>query len=236
MERVVGLIAAIMLAATGFAIARVVAPYLPGWMSVPAAAIAFGQQVVGSGDLVSDTRSVGTFRSISSKGSVDVRVTVGPAASVVVEAQKNILSLIDTKVEDGTLVVSSHGSFTTTRNPLIKITVPELRGVSVSGSSDVKIAGMRGSSLDLNVYGSGDVSADGSVDRLTYTGSGSGDARLKSLNVRDAVIKIRGSGEADVHVSGTLDVDVSGSGEVRYSGGGRIVRQNIRGSGSVTPD
>ena len=232
MQRALAFFAFVMLVATGCAIAAIAAPLAFG--NAPFQIGAMFGQVVGSGDVTRETRTVSAFRRISVNGSTDVRVRIGSDQSVVVEGQPNIIGIIETKVSDGTLSISSTQSYTTNRDVVVHVTVPALDGVTVRGSADAYVDGVRGDNFDVSVYGSGDVTANGSVDRLTYTCNGSGSGKLKGLAARSAVVKVRGSGDARLNVSDTLDVEVSGSGDVVYSGRARVIRQVIRGSGSVS--
>jgi hypothetical protein len=223
---VIRLTALAALVACGFAIAYVAAP--------PGGAYARFGQVVGSGEVVTQQRSVGPFHRIAVSGSTDVTVSVGGAQTVALEAQPNIAEVIETNVNGGTLEIRSNESYTTRKKVRLRVTVPSLDGVRIAGSADVTIDGARGPSLDLATYGSGDFDAAGNVERLTYEGNGSGDARLARLVVRDAVVRIHGSGTARLHVNGTLSVEIAGSGDVTYIGTPRILRQTVHGSGSVT--
>jgi hypothetical protein len=223
------------LALTGLAIILVAAPLTMGLaFTMPHDSVGWLGGVIGSGAVEREARSVEPFHRVAVRGSTDVHITVGGTQSVEVEAQRNIASLIDTTVENGTLTVSTRRSYTTFRHTSVNVTVPSLDGMAVNGSSDVSIEGARGPSLDITIRGSGDVTASGSVDHLAYTSVGSGDGRLQRLSVHDAVVQIRGSGDARLGTTGTLDVEVYGSGDVSYDGPARIVRQVVRGSGSVS--
>jgi putative autotransporter adhesin-like protein len=191
-------------------------------------------QVMGSGDVVAQTRSVAPFHAIASFGSAEVHVRVGGAQSVVVHAQGNIQPLIDTDVEDGTLHVGSHGSYSTDRKTMVDVTVPSLDAVSLMGSGDLTADGVHAGSLNVVIHGSGEVEVAGSADKLQFTSTGSGEGKFERLAVHDAVIRMRGSGDAHVQVAGTLDVELSGSGDVHYSGSPRITHQEVRGSGSIS--
>jgi hypothetical protein len=232
MHRVLAFLAFTLLVATGLAIALIATPIARA--SSPMQVVGWFGQVVGSGAVVRDSRAVPAFHRITSNGSADIHVTVGPAQSLVVEGQQNIVDVIDTSVQDGTLTVGSRKSYTTQKDVTVYVTVPNLDALTLHGSSSAKIDGARGGNLDVAVHGSGDVTALGSVDRLTYSWYGSGDAKLAGLAARDAVVRVRGSGDVQVNVSGTLDVEITGSGDVRYAGPARVVHQTIHGSGSVS--
>ena len=62
--------------------------------------VSFGgaNAVVGSGKVVSETREVSGFTSVSVSGSGQAQITVGDSDSLVIEAEDNILPLIETSV------------------------------------------------------------------------------------------------------------------------------------------
>ena len=61
--------------------------------------------VKGSGTLASEVRQVAEFTEVELAGSADVEVTVGGEQKVVVEADDNILPLVETNVVNGRLVI-----------------------------------------------------------------------------------------------------------------------------------
>jgi hypothetical protein len=136
-------------------------------------------------------------------------------------------------VRDGVLVVSTSGDWFTVKPASVRVEVPNLDEVTVDGSADVALAGLHGASFVATVHGSGDVEASGTVDRLEYSGFGSGDAKLRDLRVKNAVIRIAGSGDVHVNASDTIDARIDGSGDVHYLHSPTIT-QSVHGSGDVT--
>ena len=191
----------------------------------------WGASVKGSGNKASEERSVGDFHAVASKGSVDVVFTPG-ATSLRLEGDDNILELITTEVRDGVLVISSKGSFSTRTGLTAYVSAPTLDGVSIKGSGDVSGEGLRGESLEVAVYGSGDITLSGDVQRLEVSVKGSGDVDLRKLKASEAKVSVMGSGDVDVHVTGELDASVMGSGDITYSGG-PVVKQSVMGSGDI---
>ena len=61
----------------------------------------------GSGNIISEHRSASNFDGISVGGGFDVEVKTGPAISVVVEADDNIMKHIETSVSGNTLKIST---------------------------------------------------------------------------------------------------------------------------------
>jgi hypothetical protein len=224
--RAIRLAALTALVACGLAIAFIAVP--------PSGASSWFSHVVGAGDVVTQERTVEPFHRIAVMGSPDVAVSVGRAQTVALDAQPNVAAVIVTSVSGGTLEIRASQSYTTNKKVLVRVTLPNLDSVRIAGSSKVTIDGARGPALDLVTNGSGSFDANGNVDRLAYESNGSGDARLARLVVRDAVVRVHGSGDARLHVNGTLDVEIAGNGDVTYIGSPRILRQTVHGSGSIS--
>ena len=189
----------------------------------------------GSGIAKTESRAMASFSKIDLAGSPDVEVAIGPAASVAVTADDNILSIIETTVEGDTLRIESKGSYNTSLGVKVKITVPTLDGVSVSGAGDIHVTGLKAGEMEAGVTGSGDVTLNGVVDRLRAHITGSGDLRAGELGAKDVRVTVTGSGDATVHATEELDASVTGSGDVRYSGNPPQVRKNVTGSGDIAP-
>src|SRR4051812_40191266 len=133
-----------------------------------------GDQVQGSGVAKSETRDVPTFTRIDSAGSADVTVTIGDKQSLTVEADDNILPLIDTNVKGDKLQIGSHDSFST-RTPIkITITMAKLEEARVAGSGSVNATGIDAKKFDAHISGSGNVNVTGKAESLSASIAGSG--------------------------------------------------------------
>ncbi len=202
-----------------------------------------------------ETREVGSFTSLKLAIDGNVNLTQGPT-SVVIEAEGDILKLIQTEVKDNALVIKfsekkvpKHDAIT------LYISMPEIAGLAVAGSGDITAEQeIRTKDLSLAVSGSGDISlpkltvtdlsaaiagsgditvaGKGTAGKLDVAISGSADFDSGELAFADGHISISGSGDCKVNVTGTLDVGISGSGEVSYLGNPRV-NSRISGSGSV---
>lgn len=191
--------------------------------------------VAGSGVAASEPREVPAFEQLALSGSFAVEVEVGPARSVRIEADDNIVPLISTEVKDNTLHVSSRGNFHTSKPIVVHVTNPTLTGVDHSGSGSVHARGITGERFTVGMSGSGAVELAGTADALTVSLDGSGSLAAKDLVSARVTVSLSGSGGVTVHASEKLTASVSGSGSVQYTGGAKDVVRNIDGSGSVTP-
>jgi hypothetical protein len=213
-----------------------------------------GQRIRGNGNVRTETRSPGNFKSVASHGSFDVFVSSGEQA-VKVEAEENLLPYIETYVEGYTLHVETKDDYWLSPGRKVKIFVssPDYESIRSYGSGDItgesRITNT--SKLELGVNGSANIKMDISAPEINTETNGSGDiflrgetksfegeihgsGNIKALDLKsgDATIKIYGSGNADLSVDGKLDVHVAGSGDVNYRGNAQV-SSSIAGSGRV---
>jgi len=195
----------------------------------------FTPAVQGSGVQAGEDRQVAAFESVALEGSCDVDIVVGPAQSVRVEGDDNIVPLISTTVADNTLRISSDSSYTTKLPARLTITVPELIAVVSSGSGDITARDITAGSFAASMQGSGSIRLTGTADELTANLQGSGSLSAATLTTSRVTVSLQGSGSAEVHTREQLTASINGSGSVRYTGGATNVTQNIAGSGKVSP-
>ncbi|MEE9582459.1 MAG: head GIN domain-containing protein [Acidimicrobiia bacterium] len=188
----------------------------------------------GSGTLIIETRTVGGFDQISLEGFGEVIVEVGPAESLTIKAEDNVMPYLVTETDGRTLEikVKDGTSFRGIEGPVYTITLPDLVTVSISGSGNVTAIGVDTDSFEVSIAGSGNVDFAGSVDALTVSIAGSGDFRGEELVAAEAAVSIGGSGSVLVNATDNLDVTIGGSGDVTYLGSPTLT-MSIGGSGTV---
>lgn len=197
-----------------------------------------GTGVVGSGKLKTETRSVSGFQGVTLDGIGDVDLRIGPTASLTVEAEENILPYLITEVVGEQLVISTKPLtvLQTTQPIRYTVTATDLKKVEINGSGNVVLHDLAAQDLELTLNGSGDLTADGSVERLKVDTSGSGDVALYKLTAQDLEVTTSGSG--DITASGTAErftATLAGSGmlqaaELKAS----VAKVSATGSGDAT--
>jgi putative autotransporter adhesin-like protein len=197
-------------------------------------AVAGCSVVNGSGQVKTESRQVSGFTKIDLAGTGEVTIVQGPAESLTIEADDNVLPALTRKVSDSTLRLGTKPRTTVrTRNPIrYRVTVKDLTGVSLSGSGSVIAKGIQVPALRVDMSGSGTVNLSGSAVKQDIHMSGSGRYEAAELSSQEVTVEISGSGEVAVAVTRALKVDISGSGQVTYSGN-PSVEQNISGSGKL---
>lgn len=208
----------------------------------------------GSGVVKSEAREVGPFTAIALSVPGLVELTQGDRDSVVVEADDNIVPLIETVVENGSLKVRFKDRTTSVRSAPIRIVViaRNIEALAIAGSGDIRAAALRSdalavkiagagdirigkldsNSLQITISGSGDFAASGKTDALQISIAGSGNVKTGALESRRAAIKIAGSGNARVWAHDALAVSISGVGDVGYFGDPTLSK-SVAGSGSI---
>jgi len=194
-----------------------------------------GPKIRGNGVRSEESRDVGAFGAIHTRGSfdVDVEVRPGSAYSVRLFGDENILPHVKTFVEDDNLRLEmERGRYSMDERLYVEITVPELAAFKLYGSGDITVSGLDNASFEAHISGSGDFRASGRTDSLRASISGSGDMHLSELEARDASVSISGSGDIMTFASEHLRARVSGSGDIRYKGR-PTTDGHVSGSGSI---
>ncbi len=201
-------------------------------------------------------RKVQGFTKVDLKLPLEVTIRPGKDFSLVLNLRDSELAnKISTEVRGDTLLITSNERSLHLRGKnTATITMPDLRGVTISGSGDVDVAGFdQGGSLGLDISGSGDITYSGKTSALSVAIAGSGDAKLAGstgtlsvsiqgsgdlkaadFTAKNASVSVDGSGNADLRVSGgAVQFAVNGSGDIRWSGDASVVSAVTHGSGSI---
>lgn len=188
----------------------------------------------GSGVAASASRGVPAFSAVDLAGSSVLTVRVGSQQAVVVHADDNLIDLVTTEVEGGTLVVGTSGNFTTQSPMTVDVTVPTLETVVLSGSGVVTVEGVTAARLVVRAPGSGVLTISGTAEQLDVSLAGSGDVRLEELLARDVAATLSGSGRLQVHATDSLEASVPGTGVIVYRGNPSTVTTNVSRTGLIT--
>lgn len=215
------------------------------------------ENIQGSGNLKQETREVGNFSGIESRGSMNVVISYGSSSQITVEADDNLLELIETKVEGKNLVVKTRDKigFSTKNKITVNVQMKTIDKLAVSGSGSVIGNGnFDGGNTKMSVSGSGNIKLGfSSFDKLEFSISGSGNIKLTDGKLGSVDAGISGSGQLDAadipcnnvvaHISGSggmkitannsIEAIISGSGSIHYKGSATNVVAKTSGSGRV---
>jgi len=210
------------------------------------------------GALSTESRDVSGFDRVTLSGVGTMRIERGDAESLEIETHADLLPSITTEVTGGTLRIGlarkAFLAFRRLRRQDIRyrVTVRELRGLSlsgageigvgpiapeafelkVSGAGDVNLESIETGQLAVSISGAGDCSLAGKADSLDVVVSGAGDLDAASLESRVATVKISGAGDVRLWARETLAATVTGAGSIRYRGEPDATK-TITGVGSI---
>lgn len=206
----------------------------------PALSLAIGLLSTGA-FAASQDRDVPAFEAVSISAGMHATIEIGPARPVHLEADAQVLPLIETVVEGGELRVRfrednrwSVGS----HDVVVTIQTPKLTSVSGSGGSIIRAAFTRAGKSSIKASGGSEIDARGvDAGQLTAQGSGgsilqvagradtlelemSGGTRFKGRDfaVQDLTVHGSGGSEGRLQATGKVSGGLSGGSQLRVRG------------------
>ena len=193
-------------------------------------------RLTANSDRITETRSLDEFTSLRVSGANRVKVSYGNEYTVLLKGSSNLIPYFETKL-DGKILNLSYKNANVNRDDIeIFVTMPLIKGASLSGSGGLEINGSFASvnEFDLSISGSGDASVNQEclINKMNVKISGSGKAFLQKAIAKEANIDVSGSGDIHLQVTDYLKARISGSGEVYYKGNPQL-DSKISGSGKL---
>lgn len=211
----------------------------------------------GSGNIVTETRPVSNFQKVDLAGIGELNITQGDTESLTIEADDNLMPLLKTTVENGTLIIgldTTRGSVALNPSKPIKYTLQAkaLDSIVVSGAGNVNVPAVTSESFEIRtsgagnitipeleaitlragISGAGNITLGGEVPTQNVTLSGLGNYSAENLKSTNATVAISGAGSATVWASDSLDARLTGAGSVSYYGSPQV-QQTVSGLGAI---
>lgn len=190
--------------------------------------------VKGSGNAKTEKRNVSGFDEIEASGAVSLEIVAQKDFSVEVEADDNLLSFIETEVSGDTLKIYSEDRISPKTKINIKVSMPKIEDLEVSGASSANVANVNADSLELKASGASKIKIDGTAKELNADASGASTIDAENLKTEDAEIEASGASKAIVSATNDLEVDASGASKITYIGEPKNIKQDSSGASSVT--
>ena len=212
--------------------------------------------ITGRGNIVTQNNPASNFNAVELQTSASVEIVKGASYQVKVSDYENIIKHLKVEVVDEHLLIRTEPVTAYLRNSKARvlITLPDpLYSVLMAGTGNVtihsafndlqtiKLSGGGNiildedsvlSELEVNLSGSGNITAKGIVRELTAKISGSGNIYFSKLKVSDAECLLSGSGNMYVQVENKLRASILGSGNIHYWGD-PLLSSEIKGSGMI---
>lgn len=172
------------------------------------------ERIEGVGNITTEILDLADFSAIYIEGADDVEIQYGPEQKVEVTGHPNIISRIKTGIRNGKWHMGLENGNYGPYELKYSLTLPEITGVEITGSSDVRILdSIQTDEFDLFLMGSG-----------SFYGF--------ELNSNSSHIEIIGSGECRITTANQMEVIIEGSGSVYYKGQ-PVIESDITGSGTI---
>lgn len=204
-----------------------------------------------------EDRDVPEFDSLTVSAGIRATVEIGPRRPVRVDADDEILRLVETRVEDGALHIGfkPHADIRGDHRVSVTIQTPQLRAIGASGGSFVRATLTRAATSALQASGGSELHVRGvEADRLDVQGSGgsvfeidgrasslelqmSGGTRLqgRNLSLKDVVVQASGGSQGELRADGRIRGNLSGGSELHVRGGAKAT-VSASGGSSVEVD
>jgi hypothetical protein len=189
-------------------------------------------EIAGSGKLQKQTRAVGSFNSISTEGAFDLEVVCQQPQSLEIEGDDNVLSLVGTEVSNNVLHIRSLRGYSVAHPITLRISVPDLAGISASGAGNINVSGIKADKFGIEATGAPSIKASGETKLLELDASGAGRVDTHKLRAARVVVDAKGVVTVAVYASEQLDVTISGPSHVSYEGN-PVVNKTVNGPGTL---
>jgi len=201
---------------------------------IPATACKHGLHsgVRGSGKREVQKRPVPAFTSISTEGAFNIEVKCQKQLGIEVEADDNILAMVSTEVSSNVLYLKNTSNYSVHEPVTIRISVPDIEGLTVSGAGSIDISDMKNDKFEIDSSGAPSIKVSGVTKVVDIDTSGAARIDTHNLHASRAVVDSKGVSKVDLDVRDQLDVKIAGPSLVTYEGD-PTVNQTISGPGKL---
>lgn len=189
--------------------------------------------VRGSGNAKSENRNLSGFREVKADGAVNLEVIAQKDFGVEVEADDNLLEYIKTETSGDALIISTKDRISPKSKIVVRITMPELVDLDVSGASNAAVTNVKTDSLELEATGASKIKINGEVKFLVAKASGASGIDAENLTTENADVDSSGASGITVSPINELKAEASGASKVTYTGEPKSVKQNASGASSI---
>jgi hypothetical protein len=187
----------------------------------------------GSGTPRTETRPVGDFIGLDLSGATQAEVTVGPAPSLKIETDENLLPLVATEVRGSTLHIYFTAPVSTKHGLRAWITTPRLERTELSGASELTARGLHGGHVALSSSGASHCKLQGQAEAIEIDASGASQLDLRELPARTAAVEVSGASELRLTVTDEIRGELSGASQLVYGGGSPRLEVETSGASHV---
>lgn len=194
------------------------------------------EDIIGSGNVVTENRQVSGFHGIAVSGIGEVIVERTGSESLTITSDDNILPRLESEVRNGILFLGPENnvSVSPSQGIVYRLTASQFDEINVSGVVTVTADGIDTELLVTNMSGTCIVKTEGTADSQDIATSGTSNFNGENLESRTVNISVSGTSHIVVGVSELLQGQASGSSVVEYIGN-PTVNVTVSGAAVVRP-
>jgi hypothetical protein len=209
----------------------------------------------GNGNVQTEQRKISEpFTKISVNRGIEVIVDQGDVVKVEVEADENLLKLITTKVENGTLVVSSDENIYSAEKEVVRVTMPIIEGFETTSGSNLSSASVikgskmyvkssSGSEIDVNAEfdtissestSGSNITLSGKALKFTSAASSGSEIEAGNLLANEVVSQSTSGSSTQVNPRVLLKAKASSGSSIEYTNKPKTIVKEETSGGSVS--
>lgn len=213
------------------------------------------RHITGSGNIITEKRSPGNFKGLSTSSGIEVELKIGDHVEVTVEADDNIVKYVETRVRKGVLSIRFEDGLSLSNTHVkVYVTAPAIDDLRASSAGSITVDDVLVSDgqLSFEVSSSGNITAELEAPEVKVSASSGSDIRLSGktreykadassgasvktgglLSERTTVSASSGA-TATVHASVNLEAKSSSGASIRYRGAANV-QKTLSSGGSVS--
>jgi hypothetical protein len=193
-------------------------------------------QIVGSGRIVTQVRSVGTFAGIRVTNFAKVFVTQDTIESLRIASDDNIIDRVMTSVSNGVLVVGLREGSYNNLTVNVYASMKQIRRLESTGTAEFSSSNsIQTDSIICKITGAGSITLTGTANYEGVEIVGTGNVHNVNLVSTSCYASISGAGNVEITATQSLDAAIAGTGTITYAGNPPVIHQVVTGIGSVRP-
>lgn len=212
--------------------------------------------ISGNGNRKDETRAVSTINNLDIQGRFSVFLTQGEKASLKINADENLLKLVESTNEEGELSLRIKGRINS--NDVIKlyITADSLQNLDFSAGANVETPQeLRGEKLKINssagasgnlklryneivcdAHAGSDLTLLGITNISSFIFSSGASINAEELKTKRASVEGSAGGNASINVEDELSAELSAGASLDYSGNPKVTKMETTAGGSINKD
>jgi hypothetical protein len=210
--------------------------------------------ISGNGKVVEDVRDISGFTGVIVSSGIDVFLSEGDHFEVRVEADENLIEVIETKLNGSMLEVGTDRvNIRNAKSKKVHVTLPKLSKLKISSAGDchgqtafhcddlelgISSAGdltleVEARRIDLGISSSGDARLAGKADVFNVSMSSAGDLHAYDLQAGEVKVDVSSAGDARVFATDEISMNASSAGNIYYKGDARVIRSSTSSAGDI---